>query len=189
LWNRWRQKPWRHGFLALLGATNLLYHFPLLMISQNLLVDQPSLVAETTVTRSLLVHLFHTPLVLAKASHIWAMSFVVASCGLLLAESLSRPSPPAQPHRAAGIAGVVGLVVQFVTGVAVLACLPAARTQWITGGSPLATALLLTGVLLGIHLLLSFAKLALRPTDPAKVGVVATEVVSVMLLMSLAARL
>lgn len=189
MWNRWRQKPWRHGFLAMLGTTNLLYHFPLLMISQNLLVEQPGLVTETTVTRPLLVDLFHTPLVLAKASHIWAMSLLVAACAVLLAESISRSSPRLGLRRAAGIAGLVAMVVQMVSGVVVLACLPAAQTQRITGGSVLATTLLVLGVLLAIHLLMSFTKLALRPQAATKVVVLATGVVSVMLLMSLAARL
>ncbi len=183
LWNRWSQKPWRHGLLALLGATNLLYHFPLLMISQNLLVEQPNLVAGSVVARPLVVQLFHTPLVMAKASHIWAMCMLVSSCGLLMA------APVVRLHRVAGVVGLVALVVQFVSGAAVLGCLPADQTQRITGGSILATALLVLGVLMGIHLLMSFAKLALNPASPAKPGLVSGMVVGVMLLMSLAARL
>ncbi|MCO6047948.1 hypothetical protein NG895_28930 [Aeoliella sp. ICT_H6.2] len=189
LWNRWRQKPWRHGLLVLLGATNLLYHFPLLMISQNLLVEQPGLVAEPTISRSLLVPLFHTPLVLAKASHIWAMSILAAACGLMLAESVSRSTPHLPLRRSAGVVGIVALALQLLSGVVVLACLPAGQTQRITGGSAVATTLLVIGVLLAIHMLMLFAKLALRPEMPAKTGMMITSAASVMLLMSLAARL
>ncbi|WP_442485597.1 hypothetical protein [Aeoliella sp. SH292] len=190
LWRRLRMRPVLHAIPVVLGATNLLYHFPPLMISQNLLAANPSLIAEPTITRELLLELMSTPLVLAKSLHIWGASLVVSGVTVALASpavSVARTVIV----RGGAIAALVGLTLQPVTGVVTLAALPAGEGSRLVGSSLLATVTFFLGILVGLHLMLplaQLAQLALRPQLPARWGMLAGSVVCVMLLMSLAAR-
>src|SRR5690606_37865294 len=56
-WNWGRGHPHAHGLLVLVAATNLLYHFPPLMILQRMLADRPELISEPIVTRELALDL------------------------------------------------------------------------------------------------------------------------------------
>ena len=61
LWDRWALKPWWHATLAVLGSTNLLYHFPPLMSAIAELAARPELVPAEVVTRPLVLQLMSRP--------------------------------------------------------------------------------------------------------------------------------
>ena len=48
-WDRWRDHPWLHGLLAVLATTNLLYHFPPLMVALGALAVRPELVPDLVI--------------------------------------------------------------------------------------------------------------------------------------------
>jgi hypothetical protein len=187
LWRRLRARPVLHAIPVVLGATNLLYHFPPLMIAQNLLAANPTLIPEPTITRELLLQLMATPLVLAKSLHVWGASLVVAGVMVVLASPTAGLARGVLV-RGGAIAALVGLTLQPVTGVVTLAALPAGEGSRMVGSSLLATLTFSLGILVGLHLMLPLAQLAFRPLLPARWGMLAGSVVCVMLLMSLAAR-
>lgn len=189
LWRRWRKKPWLHAGLALLGATNLLYHFPPLMIGQNLLAAAPALVASTSIERPAMLEVMSQPVVLAKTLHVVGMGAVVAAVAVLVAVRPAGGSAWTLVVRCAAGTALVALVAQWITGVAMLALLPASASRPMTGSSPAATMALVLGVLLTVHLMSKMARLSLSPRvaySPTGLGAMLG---CVILLMSLAARL
>ncbi len=189
LWSRCRQAPWRHALLALVGASNLLYHFPPMMVAQNLLTSQPELIAESQIARSVLLPLLWTPYVIAKTLHVWGAGAVVASVCLLFVVGSSIKSEVAQSYvRWVATIGLAGTSAQLLTGIAVLLLLTGDQAQQLTGVSMAATTTFLLGVILTIHLMLHLARLAIRPATPLRATGLAATVFCIMLSMSLAAR-
>lgn len=189
LWDRCRQAPRRHALLAIVGATNLLYHFPPMMIAQNMLTIHPELIAESQITRSALLPLLWTPYVAAKTLHVWGAGTVVASVCLLLVTGSSIRSDMAHRFvRWSSTVGLIGIAAQWLSGIAVLLLLAGDQAQRVTGASIAATGVFLIGVLLTIHVMLHMARLALRPTPPLRATGLAVMVFCIMLSMSLAAR-
>ena len=189
LWDRCRQTPWRHALLALVGATNLLYHFPPMMIAQNMLTSHPELIAESQITRSALLPLLWTPYVVAKTLHVWGAGTIVASVCLLfvISNSIKREVEQSYVRWSASV-GLAGTGAQLLTGIAVLLLLTGDQAQQLTGASIVATAIFLIGVLLTFHVMLHMARLAIRPTPPLRATGLAVTVFCIMLSMSLAAR-
>jgi hypothetical protein len=189
-WQRWRQKPLWHAAIALMGATNLLYHFPPLMIAQNLLASDPTLVAEHEISRPLALGLMTTPLVVAKTVHIWGASLVVAATSLLLAAATHDANFACSKQfvRWAGLSCLAGVVAQWFSGIATLLLLSDGRAQAMTGSSLPATGLLVLGVLLTLQLMLNLARQSLNPVRLVHPGRLVALVGSIMLTMSLASR-
>lgn len=186
LWERWRVAPWRHAVLAVVGATNLLYHFPPLMIAQHLLTIQPDLIADPEISRPALLSLMATPYVVAKTLHVWAAGLVIAAACQLLAVGESTTNTTLVRWTAG--AGLCGVSMQMLTGVAVLLFDQPGIARRITGDALLGTVVFVVGVLLTIHVLLHLARLVVTPDSRISGGRLAAMVVCIMLAMSLAIR-
>lgn len=190
LWKRWQEKPWWHAVLAVVGATNLLYHFPPLMVAHNLIAEQPELVSPPVITRKLALEVMLLPQVAAKTTHFWGASVVVTATALAVASRRLKADRPREVLvRWSAVVGFCGTTAQFLSGLATLLLIDGAETRNLTGGSPGATGLLVLGVILSILLLLLWARIALRPTTQLPITGLAATVAGIMLSMSLAARL
>lgn len=187
LWTRWREKPWLHAAVALVGSTNLLYHFPPLMIAQNLLASWPDLIAEQQITRSLMLELMYSPIVVAKTVHLWGASIVVAAANLLLATERRPVSGIDTLIRLAVGVALAGVVVQWLSGVAIVALLPAEPGERLLG-EPVAASLFAVAILLSVHVLHHLIAATMTPAENLRPRRLVSAVAGVMLLMSLAAR-
>lgn len=189
LWRRWRHRIWLPAGLVLVGATNLLYHFPPLMIGQNLLAENPSLVATTVVERSAMVGVMQQPVVVAKTLHIAGMGLVVSAVAVLMAVAGSGSQAGLLATRWSASAALLAFAWQWISGVAIIALLPTAAGAPMIGGSVAAAGAMVLGLLLTVHLMFVLAQLALAPGTayrPVGLGIMLG---GVLLLMSLAARL
>ena len=156
-WSLWRGRPWLHGLLAVLAATNLLYHFPPLMIVLGQLAARPELTDASIITRSIYRQLMVRPDVFANVLHFTLAS--VAITGLLLMHLALSPIDRQLISSGAWIA-LVASVTQLAIGMWVLMQLPLSVRNSLVGDDWLAsgTFVLSIGAALGLmHVLSSVA--------------------------------
>ncbi len=154
-WNRLQDRPWLGKLLAILSATNLLYHFPPLMAVIGQLTVNPHWSTEPILTRSAVLGLMSKGHVLALSFHFGLSSIVVAGCAtLLLASQVSEPTALFQRIiRRAGIAALLSTLLQIPVGIWLLASTSSAARNSLMGGS-LAGSLAFVAALTGMILLL-----------------------------------
>lgn len=163
-WRRWQTKPWRHGLLAAIGATNLLYHFPPLMIVQGSLADMPDLVAAATIDRPAFLTLMRTPEVFFKTVHFAGQGCLVtcAFVACLVSCATDYQNLHRFLRRVAAVA-VAAIVVQMLSGIAILVLLPARDASAVTGGQAMPTLGLAVSAVLTLLLLRQWTQILLRP--------------------------
>ena len=188
-WDRSRNRPRLHAVLAVLATTNLVYHFPPLMIALGDLAARPELIQTEVVTRPVFRELLLQPELQAKVLHFVLASVMVAGVMLML---VARHQPALVEHddgtqrlvsRGAWIA-LIASFCQLVVGAWVLVQLPAGAQAALLGVDWLATLLFVLSLLAVFYLLHSLASAALGSTSPASIRRTAALMLSVVLLMS-----
>ena len=104
-WTRWRNRPWLHGLFAVLAATNLLYHFPPLMVVLNALAVRPEMVTEPIITRPIYRELMLRPDVLSQSLHFVVASVAAAGVALVVVAWRQRTSGIRRCRSAGGCRG------------------------------------------------------------------------------------
>jgi len=189
-WRRWQHKLARGALLAGVGATNLLYHFPPLMIVQKMLTARPELAQAGTIERHVFLDLMRTPEVLARTLH-FAGQGTLVSCAilLLLIPPHSSEEHPQRLRRYIASFAITAIAIQTFTGMAMLLVMPVADSAKLVG-THLPTAACLAGVLLLTLLLLRrWCRVAIYPNELVAPTGLAWPTLAVVLVMTLASRL
>lgn len=177
LWTRLKNRPWVHRTLALLAATNLMYHFPSFFIIFSKLRDEGRLVE--AIEKSEFKQLLLDPEVVAKSLHYLLAS--VAMTGVVVMLMALRRFKDAEgdeeddtdpPRRIAVIAAWVALavsVLQLPVGFWVFVKVPVRDRDQLLGGDPLAGGLMLAGILAAVMLLHALSAVALGEEGRGKI--------------------
>lgn len=163
-WPRVRRSTWWHPALAVLAATDLIYHFPPLFAAIGVLQEQASL-AGTELGYSEFLRLMTSTETMARVVHFLLASFAVTG-GLIMMWSLGRKRLAGDERCVAWGAwlALAPSVAQLLAGVWLLFALPRGAQQQLMGANWLATGLLaLSGVAL-FAMLHSLGALALGET-------------------------
>ena len=182
MWDRAASQRWWHRLLAVLAATNLLYHFPPLFVMLSLMMSRPELAGEA-LDRSLYVELFTDPETLARVAHHWLSA--TATTGVALMLLATRPS--AASARTTVFAARVALaatVVQLPVGLWLLLVSPAGAQSQLLGGEALGTALFVGAILAAVLLLQQLLTAALGDGSRRTAVKSAVLLLVVLLLMS-----
>lgn len=159
-----RFRPLRH-LLALLSATNLLYHFPPLFTVVATVAGREMLAAgaiDSSAYRAWVAD----PEVLSKVVHVWLASLAVSGVALaVLAERAIRLSGQPQSGerwtaRGAWLA-LAASVAQLPAGLWLVAALPRGNRDALLGADALATGMLLLAIVTALWLLHALAAVAL----------------------------
>lgn len=177
-WHSWRRR-WALWLVVLLGATNLLYHFPTLFVVIGQLGMDPRLVDEPYHHLRLLAQ----PAIASLVVHHLLAAVALAGLSLMMASLrvAGRISPDdhgdAPPNEADGLPrelvwgarlALVPTLVQVPVGVWVLAAAPPLAREAILGADQGATAAFALGVLASLALARELANLSLGvPERPA----------------------
>jgi hypothetical protein len=189
MWNRWRDRPWLHSLLAVLAATNLLYHFPSLMTVISELAERPEISSEAVISRPVLRALMMRPEVLSQSLHFVCASLAVAAV-LTMAMAWrmhrgSRLDSEAQLLVAAGARiALVASLVQILVGMWLLYALPPNLRGILMGDFWPATALFLAAILATLGMLHSLATTALGEVSDRNVRRCFVLMLGVVLLMT-----
>lgn len=161
LWSRRRGRGWLLMLLPLLAATNLLYHFPPLMIAISNLADRPDLVIEDQLTRQDLLSVIRRPEVLSLTLHFAFASIAVA--GMTLVWLGSRPSNDGENESVVQWGARIALVptlLQLFVGIWVLTAVRPPMRDALLGNDGVGTTLFvasLVAVFGFLHVLVSMA--------------------------------
>lgn len=170
-----RQPPPRRivGLLAVVSSTNLLYHFPPLMIVASFLSTRPEWCVESPIDRRALLRLAFRGETLALWLHFTLASLAVAAVWALAVRrrdesSEQDPALAAARSRLAWAALVVTLL-QAPVGLWILAVSPAPVRDSLFGASLVASGCFLAGVVAVLQMLRSLLAVALGETQlPAR---------------------
>src|SRR5688572_10061311 len=150
-WARWRNRPWLHAVLAVVGTSNLLYHFPPLMIVLGNLASRPELVQEPVITRPVFRELLLQPILVAQVLHFIVASAAVAGVTLMLiAGRKGSVAERSDTDRLVVIGARIALaasLIQLAVGVWVLVQLPNMVRSALLGDDWTGTAFFLLSVL------------------------------------------
>ncbi len=154
VWHRARQRPLLHGLMAILTATNLLYHFPPLMVVLGKLTKNAHWVGEAVIERKLFIQLMLRREVLALSMHFIVASFAVALAAVLWL-SVREGKKVGNRRLAAWAALLTTLctMMQLPIGVWVLMILSASSRRDLMGGDVLGTVCFMGGIVATLLLL------------------------------------
>lgn len=171
LWQRMRRHTYWHGFLGLLTATNLLYHFPPLLAAVAVARVRPELAAGLAAGST--IDWLKQAEIASRAAHVTLASVAVAGVYLIgLAQRTSND--PAFRESAARIArggariALVATLFQLIVGAWLLVSLPRTAAAGLLGADSPAAGLLLASVLLTFGLLHQLAGISLGETDAGR---------------------
>lgn len=166
LWDRWRHRPWLHALIGVAAATNLLYHFPPLMIAIGNLATWPEWVAEPVVPRSVFRGLFLRQAFMGQVLHFALASLSVGGVLLMLiagrgpAEADGRVGSAHYARAGAGIA-LVSSLLQFVVGPWMLLGFPGTMRNALIGDDWLASLLFFLSVVATLGMVRSLGQVVL----------------------------
>jgi hypothetical protein len=187
-WDRWRGRPLLHGLFALLAATNLLYHFPPLMVVMDELAVQPELVADPIISRPVFRPLMLRGDVFSQSLHFIVASVSVAAAALIvIAWRQRRTADKKGSDRLISIGAWIALVAslaQLAIGVWVLFELPPGSRGALMGDSWWATSLFMVAMLATVGLLHSLGTIALGDTRDSNVRQCILLMLAVVVLMT-----
>ncbi|MEM9352443.1 MAG: hypothetical protein AAGA92_05480 [Planctomycetota bacterium] len=179
---------------AVLTASNLLYHFPPLMLVLARLKADSLWTTEREITRAVFRGLMTRGEVVSLTVHFGLASVAVAAVAALWLEARQRafdtPSDSEQPKRskigqaAALVAGGV-TAVQFPIGLWVLVSSPTATFNALAGGSPLHALAFASGIVASLLLLQRLAAYVLDGQTKAAANNIAVVTAAVVALMTL----
>jgi hypothetical protein len=190
MWERWRGWPWLHGLWAVVAATNLLYHFPPLMVALGTLSVRPELVPESLITRDVFRPLMVRSEVLAQSAHFALASFAVAGLALMIVAARLRRLPTNEPERsgrlirAGAVIALAASLGQLVVGVWVLLELPLRVRHALIGDDWLATGLFFAAIVGTFGLLHALALAGLGETSDGSVRRCAAFMLGITVLMT-----
>jgi len=197
MWDRWRNKPWLHGLLAIASATNLLYHFPPLMVVLGELSVHPQFADDETITHAVFLHLMVRPGVMSQVAHFVVASVAVAGWALMAVAFKSRVSRvKGQEQEQAGSeafdrlisagawVALVASLAQLAIGLWVLVEMPIVTRNLLLGSDWLGTGLLFVSIVATFALLHLLATVALGETSDAAVRRSAWLLLVIVLLMA-----
>ena len=191
-WNWFAKRRWLHRAIALLAATNLAYHFPLLFGAISQLARSPDS-WNTTLSSAEFRSLLFDPMVISQAVHVWLASAAVVgtllmfyALGLRKKKKQSADELGPTPARVAGWGAWLALVpsvLQLLVGLWVFLQLPDRSRSGLMGGSMPATIVFALGLLAALRLMHLLASIALGDRRPRQlVSAIATMGVTVLLM-------
>jgi hypothetical protein len=176
--------------LAILAATNVLYHFPPLFTMLSLMSTRPEL-ADAPLDRSLYVELFTDTETLARVAHHWLSSITTAGVALMLLatrRSRTQTETPTEsidwPAIFAARIALCATVLQLPTGLWLLLASPAKAQSQLLGGEISTTLLFATAILTMVVLLQNLAAAALGDSSRSTAVKTALLLLTVLLLMA-----
>ena len=191
LWDRATGHRWWHRVLAVLAATNVLYHFPPFFTMLSLMSTRAEL-ANASLDRSLYVELFTDSETLARVAHHWLSSVTTAGVALMClsarccAESTAVNSDVSSnrvPTFAARIA-LFATALQMPIGLWLLLESPTSAQSQLLGGDAISTVLFSTAILSMVLLLQQLAAVSFGDNSKTTILRSALLLLLVLLLMS-----
>jgi hypothetical protein len=158
-WNWGRRHPRWQLLVVFIGATNLLYHFPPLMVLQRILVERPDIIASDAISRWQALEVIASGEILTQTFHFYALGIGFTSAVALW---LSGDAPDGLIRRVAGWAGLAATFAQMITGVALVVLIPGSRAIGLLGGDLAPTLCLLGTIGFALGLVVTYAHAALR---------------------------
>jgi len=149
---------WLHALISLLGTSNLLYHFPPLMVVLGKLAADPTWTKTAIIDRPVFLECMFRGDVLSLISHFGLASLTVAAVAVLMllsrwtTDALEQPSAK-QIARGAAMIALLSSVLQIPVGIWVLATATGSEQNALMGGDPLSSLLFAGGMLLTFFLL------------------------------------
>jgi len=195
-WNPLRRRRWQrwlHALISLLGTSNLLYHFPPLMVVLGKLAADPSWTETAIINRPAFLELMFRGDVLSLASHFALASLSVAAVAVLVLLSrlpkgvLEQPSAK-QTTRRAAMSALIFSVLQIPVGLWVLATATGSEQNALMGGDLLSSLLFVGGMLLTFILLQKLATVAMGEFDTRSLRRVGWLLVVLVLMMTATLR-
>ena len=188
LWNRFRRRRLWHRLLALIAATNLLYHFPPLFVMLSVVSSRPE-IADHPYDHQAYLRLWADAEVLSRVMHHWLASAAVAGTAtVLVAWRMLRMDSTSDVRRlVAGGAKIalIASVLQVPVGIWVLVQLPPVGRSALTGSDPIATSLFAASVFSALALLNCLANLSCGDVRKGQVaGALASLTLTVILMVS-----
>jgi len=194
LWNAGRRWPIAHGLLAVLAATNLLYHFPPLLAVIATLATRSEL-GQSPIDAAAFRQLMLDSEVAARTVHAWLASFATAGVAVMWLGSREISSDETDPRAAAIIivwaarAALVAALLQLLSGIWLLLTLPVDAQSAILGENRWAVALMLLSLSAAFALMHQLAAVALGEATRRTVVRSALLLAVTVLLMSGVSRL
>jgi len=195
-WKPLRRKRWQrwlHALISLLGTSNLLYHFPPLMVVLGKLAADPAWTKTPIIHRPAFLELMFRGDVFSLTNHFGLASFAVAAVAVLML--LSRlpgddheQQPAKQIARKAAALALLVSALQIPVGIWVLATVSGAERNALTGGDPLSSLLFVAGMLLTFLLLQRLTAIAIGEFDSRSLRRVGWLLVVLVLLMTATLR-
>lgn len=179
--------------IALLAATNLLYHFPSLLLVITEMnagyVDQPK-----AVDAKLFRGLMSEPSVVARSVHFVLASVAVTGIVLVMqALRLKRREETEADGKRLAVWGariaLVPTVLQIVVGIWVLAVLPPSMQQRLLGGDLLAAGMLACSIMGAFYLMHQLAAVSMGDTSTLKLRLAIWLMIGVVVFMTITASL
>ena len=185
LWDRWRGHRFWHRVLAVLAATNLMYHFPPLFTVISILSARPDLWG----TEPNYLELMVLPESVARIGHQLSAAVVVTGVAVMFL-AVRRGNSPEGTSDAVGVTAwcarlaLVFAVVQIPTGTYLLVKIPRDSREQLLGGDPVALGLFAAAVIAALWLMHTLAAVAWGETGGGAVWRCAALTVIVFLLMA-----
>ncbi|HCK40765.1 MAG TPA: hypothetical protein DHW22_03940 [Planctomycetaceae bacterium] len=167
LWDQVRLWRWVHAILAVAATSNLLYHFPPLMIVLGKLARDPAWSVESVIERSHFLELMIQPEVLSITIHFGLASLAVAA--LFVLALWARNDTQTSQKRICRIAAAIAFfasLLQLPIGIWVLAALPQVGRSAILGEKIFVSVLFLASMIATFYLLQGLVKIALGDFTP-----------------------
>ena len=192
LWRRWQGHRFWHRALAVLAATNVLYHFPSLFTIISALSMRPQL-SELPLDAPLFRKMLVQGEVVSRVVHHWLASLAVAAVVAMWLAARRGQTPEASGQEAGNAAPIVkqaariallATTAQVAVGIWVLLTLPVAMENQMLGEDWLATALFGGSVVAALGLMHHLSVIALGDVSRRKVNVATLLLVLVVFLMA-----
>lgn len=163
-WHRADGWPKWHSLLAVVAATNLLYHFPVLFTILSVVATRPASLGGPIDIRAML---FDAE-VMARVGHHLLTAGAVAGVAVVVLAWRSRPGQSWEKAMTLGARiAILSVLAQFLAGVAVLACVPPGIQNRLFGGDVAATVLLLAAIAAAVGLAHTLGPIALGVANRA----------------------
>jgi len=181
MWDLWRAKPWLHGLVAVMSATNLLYHFPPLMVVLGELSAHPRIATDATIMHEDFRQLMMRSDVLSYVVHFTVASIAMGGWTLMAVAYKSRESRVESREPKNGGGGFDRLIsagawialaaslAQLAVGLWVLVEMPIVTRNLLLGSNWLATGLFFVSIVATFALLHLLASVALGDTSDAAI--------------------
>jgi len=192
-WKAMREWRLSHALISLLGATNLIYHFPPLMLVLGKLAANPTWSEEAIIDRPVFLKLMYRGEISSLAVHFGLASFAVAAVTVLIllsrkAADDAQQTSVKQLARGASVIALLANLLQVPVGIWVLATLSTAERGTLTGGDPISSLMFVSGLFLTFLLLQRLAAIAFGDVQPATLRRVGMLLVVLVLVMTATLR-